>query len=285
MLAAKTILHFESYANGRLATGIIMVVSLIKWDCYGVIYLCPSRDRRCTIYCTTSKWSKDTDLQLYFRTETFLGIGELLSLFVITTWHISLIKTQQSSANTLLLWLVYKLGCWIAENDSRRDSTRKLFFHRRKICSEKMLISLWCYQFLAMHNPIQKVHANVCSESNILVIYRSLQIQTAGTRDGNRCTATFIIQIHCMSFPPNHCRTIFFSVICFFKSWSLGHDLFRAKRKHPPDLSRPRIRHTVLLLFWFSLFAIMRKKGGVVLCIVNYKSVFAEWSTEGLSVC
>lgn len=156
MLAAKTILHFESYANRRLATGTIMVVSLIKWDCYRVIYLCPSRDRRCTIYCTTSKWSKDTDLQLHFRTETVLGIGELLSLLVITTWHISLIKTQQSSANTLLLWLVYKLGCCIAENDSRRDSTRKLFFHRRKIYSEKMLISLWCYQFLAMHIRYRK---------------------------------------------------------------------------------------------------------------------------------
>lgn len=67
MLAAKTILHFERYTNARLATGTIMAVSGIKCDCYRVIYLCPSRDRSCTTYCTASKWSKDTDLQLNFR--------------------------------------------------------------------------------------------------------------------------------------------------------------------------------------------------------------------------
>lgn len=67
MLAAKTILHFERYTNARLATGTIMAVSVIKCDCYRVIYLCPSRDRSCTTYCTASKWSKDTDLQLNFR--------------------------------------------------------------------------------------------------------------------------------------------------------------------------------------------------------------------------
>lgn len=112
MLAAKKILHFERYTNGRLATGTIMVVSVIKRDCCRVIYLCPSRDRSCITYNTTSKWSKDTDLQLYFRKENVLTIGEvLLFLSIITTCHISLIKTQQSSANTLLLWLVYKLAC------------------------------------------------------------------------------------------------------------------------------------------------------------------------------
>lgn len=55
MLAAKKILHFERYTNGRLATGTIMVVSVIKRDCCRVIYLCPSRDRSCTTYNTTSK--------------------------------------------------------------------------------------------------------------------------------------------------------------------------------------------------------------------------------------
>lgn len=99
MLAAKTILHFERYTNGRLATRTIMVVSVIKCDCYGVIYLCPSRDRSCTTYCTAFKWSKDTDLQLYFRKVNVLTIGEfLLFLLIITTCHISLIKTKQSSS-------------------------------------------------------------------------------------------------------------------------------------------------------------------------------------------
>lgn len=51
MLAAKTILHFERNTNGRLATGTIMAVAVIKCDCYRVIYLCPSRDRSCTTYC------------------------------------------------------------------------------------------------------------------------------------------------------------------------------------------------------------------------------------------
>lgn len=55
MLAAKTILHFERYTNGKLATGTITVVSVIKCDCYRVIYLCPSRDRNCTTYCAASK--------------------------------------------------------------------------------------------------------------------------------------------------------------------------------------------------------------------------------------
>lgn len=55
MLAAKKILHFERYTNGRLATGTIMVVSVIKRDCCRVIYLCPSRDRSCITYNTTSK--------------------------------------------------------------------------------------------------------------------------------------------------------------------------------------------------------------------------------------
>lgn len=67
MLAAKTILHFERNTNGRLATGTVMAVAVIKCDCYRVIYLCPSRDRSCTTHCTTSKWSKDTDLHLNFR--------------------------------------------------------------------------------------------------------------------------------------------------------------------------------------------------------------------------
>ena len=100
-LNAKTILQFERYTNGRLATGTIMVVSVIKCDCYRVIYLCSSRDRSSTTYCTTSKWSEDTDLLLYFRKENVLRIGELLVLLlIITTCHISLIKTQHTVPQT-----------------------------------------------------------------------------------------------------------------------------------------------------------------------------------------